>query len=314
MRYLVLGAGAIGGYFGGKLAQAGADVAFLVRPRRAKQLAEHGLVLKAHEGETRIAVKTVQASGIATPYDVVLLCCKAYDLPDAIAAIAPAVGPGSAILPFLNGVRHLEMLTERFGPAPVLGGLTAVNAALGPHGEVVQSPVKIDMTAFGEPDGSGSERCTRIAQDFASAGVKVSLSETVVDAMWTKFAAFSAVAAVATLCRSRAGDIAAAPTARRLVDTALDETGRVATVHGHALPDGVADMVRGLFAQRDSAYGPSILVDMEQGRPTEAEHTIGDMVAKADRHGVAVPVLAAALCNLQVYDRARLGQRVTVAA
>jgi len=259
-------------------------------------------------------VKTVQAGGIDAPYDVVLLCCKAYDLPDAIAAIAPAIGAGSAILPFLNGIRHLDMLAERFGPSHVLGGLTAVNAVLGPRGEVVQSPVKVDMTAFGETDGSPSDRCTRIAHAFAAAGVKASLSATVLDAMWTKFAAFSAVAAVATLCRSRAGAIAAAATSTRLVDTALDETRRAAAAYGHGLPDGVADMVRGLFSQPASTYGPSILVDMEQGRPTEGEHTIGDMVAKADHHGVAVPVLAAALCNLQVYERARTGQPATVAA
>ena len=314
MRFLVLGAGAIGGYFGAKLAHGGSDVTFLVRPHRAAQLADHGLVLKSHEGETRTVAKTVQAGGITAPFDVVLLCCKAYDLPDAIAAIAPAIGPSSAILPFLNGIRHLDMLAERFGPSHVLGGLTAVNAALGPCGEVVQSPVKVDMTAFGETDGNSSDRCARIAQAFAAAGVKASLSATVLDAMWTKFAAFSAVAAVATLCRSRAGAIAAAAISGRLVDTALDETRRVAAAHGLAFPDGVADMVRGLFSQPASAYGPSILVDMEQGQPTEGEHTIGDMVAKADQHGVAVPVLAAALCNLQVYENARVVQRSTAAA
>lgn len=314
MRFLVLGAGAIGGYFGAKLSQGGADVTFLVRARRAAQLAEHGLVLRAHEGETRITPTIVQAGGISAPYDAVLLCCKAYDLPDAIAAIAPAIGPDSAILPFLNGIRHLDMLTTRFGPEHVLGGLTAVHAILGPSGEVVQSPVKVDMTALGELDGMPSERCAAIERAFAAGGVKAALSTSVLDAMWVKFAAFCAVASVATLCRSRAGAIAGAAMSARLVEAALDEVRRVAAAHGHVVPDSLADILRGLFRQHASGYGPSILIDMEQGRTTEAEHTIGDMVAKADHHGVAVPVLAAALCNLQIYENTRTAQPAPVPA
>lgn len=151
MRFLVLGAGAIGGYFGGKLQKGGADVTFLVRPQRAAQLADRGLVLKAQDGEIRVPAKARLAGRIDGPYDVILLCCKAYGLDDALAAIAPAVGPGSAVLPFLNGIRHLAMLSDRFGPERVLGGVTAVNAVLASNGDVVQSPVKIDMTT--RPDG-----------------------------------------------------------------------------------------------------------------------------------------------------------------
>src|SRR6185503_14318124 len=147
MRFLVLGAGAIGGYFGGKLQKGGADVTFLVRPKRAAQLADRGLVLKAQDGEIRVPAKTLLAGQIDGPYDVILLCCKAYDLDGALADIAPAVGPGSAVLPFLNGIKHLSILSDRFGPEHVLGGVTAVNAVLASNGDVVQSPVKIDMTA-----------------------------------------------------------------------------------------------------------------------------------------------------------------------
>ena len=150
MRFLVLGAGAIGGYFGGKLHKAGADVTFLVRPRRAVQLGERGLVLRTQSEEIRCPVRTVLAGHVDGPYDVILLCCKAYDLDEAIRAIAPAVGPGTALLPFLNGIKHVAILSDRFGPEHVLGGLTAVNAVLAPDGDVVQSPLKVDMTAFGE--------------------------------------------------------------------------------------------------------------------------------------------------------------------
>ena len=162
MRVLVLGAGALGGYFGGKLQKSGIDVAFLVRPRRAAQLADRGLVLKAQDGDIRLPARTIRAGHVDGAYDVVLLCCKAYDLEEAMAAVAPAVGPGTAVLPVLNGIRHVAALVERFGASQVLGGVTGVNAVLEPGGDVVQSPARIDMTALGELTGERSTRCAEI--------------------------------------------------------------------------------------------------------------------------------------------------------
>src|SRR5258705_13439128 len=116
MRYLVLGAGALGGYFGGMLLKGGADVTFLVRPARAAQLRRDGLVVKTQDGgELRIQEKTIQQGQLDGPYDVVLLCCKAYDLDGAMAAIAPAMGNQRAIFPLLNDVRHIKALPKRIG-------------------------------------------------------------------------------------------------------------------------------------------------------------------------------------------------------
>src|SRR5579872_775499 len=150
MRYLVLGAGALGGYFGGKLIKGGADVTFLVRPARAAQLQRDGLVVRTQEGEIRTQVKTVQQGQLEGTYDVVLLCCKAYDLDGAIHAIAPAMGERSVVLPLLNGVRHIDALTDAFGSQRVIGGLTVVNAALMPDGVIQQSELRINITAIGE--------------------------------------------------------------------------------------------------------------------------------------------------------------------
>jgi len=311
MRFLVLGAGAIGGYFGGKLQKGGADVTFLVRPRRAAQLADRGLVLKAQDEEIRAPAKTVLAGQIDGPYDVILLCCKAYDLDDAVVAIAPAVGPGSAVLPFLNGIKHLSVLGDRFGPERVLGGLTAVNAVLAPNGDVVQSPVKIDMTAFGELSGERSTRCAEIQKAFTAGGLPGTVSDDIIAFMWAKLFAFACIAAVATLTRARAGVIAASPAGASLVSAVIEECGRVVTADGYPPPKETADIVRGLFAQRDSIYGPSILVDMEEGRPTEGEHTIGDLVERGARRGVAVPILTAARCALQAYELGRLALSAT---
>ncbi len=311
MRFLVLGAGAIGGYFGGKLQKGGADVTFLVRPRRAAQLADRGLVLKAQDEEIRAPAKTMLAGQIDGHYDVIVLCCKAYDLDDAVVAIAPAVGPGSAVLPFLNGIKHLSILGDRFGREHVLGGLTAVNAVLAPNGDVVQSPVKIDMTAFGELSGEGSARCAEIQKAFTAGGLPGTVSDDIVAFMWAKLFAFACIAALATLTRARAGAIAASPAGASLVSSVIEECGRVVTAEGYPPPKETADIVRGLYAQRHSSYGPSILVDIEGGRPTEGEHTIGDLVERAARRGVAAPILTAALCNLQAYELGRLALAAT---
>src|SRR5262249_26840131 len=146
MRFLVLGAGALGGFFGGKLLKGGADVTFLVRPRRAEQLQRDGLVVRSQDGEIRRVVRAIKEGQIEAPYDVILLACKAYDLDSAIAAITPAVGENSAVLPLLNGIGHIGVLKQKFGEKRVLGGLTAINAALLPDGVIQQSQLRINIT------------------------------------------------------------------------------------------------------------------------------------------------------------------------
>src|SRR6478609_11537875 len=149
MRCLVLGAGALGGYFGGMLIKGGADVTFLVRPARAAQLQRDGLIVQTQDGnEVRSQVKTVQAGELDGTYEVVLLTCKAYDLDAAMDAIAPAMGEQSVIVPLLNGVRHIDVLTERFGPGRVLGGLTVINAAMMADGTIQQSQVRINLNVI----------------------------------------------------------------------------------------------------------------------------------------------------------------------
>src|SRR6266481_451302 len=274
MRYLVLGAGALGGYFGGMLLKGGADVTFLVRPARAAQLRRDGLVVKTQDGgELRIQAKTIQQGQLDGPYDVVLLCCKAYDLDGAMAAIAPAMGDQSVILPLLNGVRHIDALTETFGPERVLGGLTVINAALMPDGTIQQSQVRININAIGEFDGRGSPRCTAIKTALEAGGIPVQVSDSILAMMWMKFFGFACNATIATLTRSRAGTIARSGCGASFVSAVIEECTRVVTAVGYPPPADTAGLIRGLFSQPDSTYGPSILIDMEDGRPTEGEHT-----------------------------------------
>ena len=138
MRILVVGAGSIGGYFGGRLLQAGRDVTFLVRPRRAAELAKIGLMIRSPLGDVALAAPpTVTADALRAPFDLILLSCKAYDLQGAMDAFAPAVGPQTAILPLLNGMRQLELLEARFGAAPVLGGQCLISTVLDAEGGIL---------------------------------------------------------------------------------------------------------------------------------------------------------------------------------
>lgn len=308
MSYLVLGAGALGGYFGGMLIKGGADVTFLVRPGRAAQLQRDGLVVRTQDGEeVRSRVKTVQAGKLDVTYDVVLLTCKAYDLDAAMEAIEPAMSDRSVIVPVLNGVRHIDILRDRFGAGRVLGGITVINAALLPDGAIQQSQVRINLTAIGELDGSISPRCTSIKTALEAGGIPVQVADNIMVLMWEKFFAFTCAAAIATLSRSRAGVIARTPTGASFVSAVVDECTRAVTALGHPpLPafNAAAQLV-GLYAQPNSTYGPSMLIDMEGGRPTEGEHTIGDLAERAVQAGISAPLLLAARCNLQAYEVSR---------
>ena len=306
MRFLVLGAGAMGGYFGGRLLRGGADVTFLVRARRAAQLAARGLVVLAHDGEIRKPAKTVRAGNIDDTFDVVLLACKTYDLPDAMAAIEPALGPDSCVLPLLNGIGHLDKLADRFGRGRVLGGLTAVNAVLRDNGDVFQGPLKVELNVLGELDGTKSARCEAIRAAFAAGGTAFSVSDDIVARMWGKLFVFAPSAVVTTLTRGRAWQIAQAADGAAFVDAVLAECGAVCAAAGFAQEPAMAETVRDIFRQRESAYGPSILVDMLAGRLTEGDDTVGDLLRRGRAHGLDLPLLTAAMANLQAYDLARL--------
>ncbi len=284
------------------LLKGGADVTFLVRPKRAAQLQRDGLVVKSQDGELRVQARTIQQGQVDGAYDVVLLCCKAYDLDDAISAIAPAVGDQSVVLPILNGVRHIEVLAKAFGAHRVLGGLTVINAAMMPDGTIQQSQVRINITAIGELDGRISSRCTAIKTALEAGGIPVQLSDNIIAAMWMKFFGFACSATVASLSRSRAGAIASSGAGASFVSAVIEECTRAVTAEGYPPPPETAGLIRGLFSQPNSTYGPSILIDIEDGRPIEGEHTIGDLMERAMRRGVSTPLLSAALCNLQAYE------------
>ena len=305
MRFLIIGAGALGGYYGGMLQEGGADVTFLVRPRRAAQLAERGLVIKTPEKRFLAPVKTVLADALGGPYDVVLLVCKAYDLDSAIVDFAPAVAPNGVVLPLLNGLNHIAVLGERLGAARVLGGVTLFSVVRSAEGDISVPGHGHQQTLFGELNGEHSPRCEAIRTALAAGGVASTISDNILAEMWAKFSGFAGATAVSVLTRARAGEVAAAPAGAAFVLAALDETARITAAEGFSQPAAIRELYIRVFSQIGSDGAPSMLFDIEAGRPTEAEHIFGDLVRRADQFGVEVPILRAALCNLQIYEARR---------
>jgi 2-dehydropantoate 2-reductase len=305
MRILVVGAGAIGGYFGGRMLQAGADVTFLVRPRRAAELADDGLVIKSPLGDVTLKnPPTVQAGNLAEKFDVVLLSCKAFDLDDAIKSFAPAVGSNTAILPLLNGMRHLDTLDTKFGRERVLGGLCAIAATLNEKREVVHLQPLQSLT-FGERDGRMSDRVRAIADVMVSGNFGSKVSEEIILDMWEKWVFLASLAASTCLMRSSVGNILASPGGKDFMLGMLDECSAVAAAEGHGPRAPFLERTRGMLTAEGSPMTASMFRDIKAGAPVEADHVIGDLIARGDAAKVPVPKLRTAYTHLKAYEKQR---------
>lgn len=308
MKLLVLGAGAIGGYFGGRLAQAGVDTTFLVRPKRRETIARDGLVIESPLGDARIAAKTVVAGELEPGYDLVILTCKAYDLDAALDAIAPAMAGECAVLPLLNGLAHLDRLDSRFGAARVLGGTCHINASLGPDG-TVKHMEPLNRIVFGERDRSKSARAKAFADALAKTSIDWIWSEDILQDLWEKVAFLTALAATTCLFRGNVAEIMATPEGKAIVTRALEANVAIARDEGHAPREPALKWA----LERLTRPGPqsaSMLRDMEAGRPVEADHIVGHMLSLARRHGIDDTVLAMALTHLKTYEARRAANRL----
>jgi 2-dehydropantoate 2-reductase len=307
MRILVVGAGAIGGYFGGRLLQAGRDVTFLVRPRRAAELASAGLVIKSPNGDVTLKdPPRVEADKLSEKFDVVLLSCKAFDLDDAIRSFAAAVGPNTAIIPMLNGMKHLDTLDAKFGKERVLGGLCAIAATLNEQREVVQLQ-PMQSINYGERDGKLSDRVKAIDEAFKSGINGATASQNIMQDMWEKWVFLSSLAASTSLMRTSVGNILAVPGGRDFLLGMLDETSAIATASGYTPGGPFFERVKGLLTTEGSPMTASMFRDVKAGFPVEADHVIGDLIARGDAAKVPVPKLRIAYTHLKAYEKQRAG-------
>ncbi|NXY94945.1 2-dehydropantoate 2-reductase [Streptomyces sp. BR123] len=309
MRILTVGAGAVGGWFGARLHRAGHDVTFLVRPRRAAALRARGLRVTGLGEETTLVPRLVTADEPAQAYDLVLLSVKSTALDRAAKDLAPAVGPRTAILPLLNGMAHLERLAELFGRKAVLGGVAKVVTTLDGHGDIVRlAPPSAILT--GELDGAPSARVDAVRALLTGAGIDSPDTPDITAAMWHKWVFISALGASTCLLRGSVGEFNAVPGGAELARALLAEAAAVSAAAGYPVPDAELDFTTRTVTTAGSRLTPSMYRDVLAGRPTEVEHVLGDLVARARALAVRTPLLDLATLQLRVHQHRTAAQPV----
>lgn len=302
-RILVLGAGSIGGYFGGRLAEAGVDVTFLVREARQKKLERDGLRIESPYGNAQLRVKTALAGDVAREYDFVILTCKAYDLPNAIDTIGASVGASTAILPFLNGVAHIDVLNDRFGKDRVLGGSAKIQANVAEDGTVKQLNDWRFLT-FGEQHGVMSKRVLVLSDLFSrTKGVVSEAVPDIMQRMWEKLVHLSTAATMTCLMRANVGEIVRTPDGSRLFLELLDDVSRISSLSGYEPSAEFMKNYHQVFSDASSAYATSMLRDMERRGRTEVDHVIGFMLTRARSLGLENKALELAYTHIKSYEQ-----------
>lgn len=301
MRILVVGAGATGGYFGGRLVQAGRDVTFLVREGRARTLRERGLRIIGLGEQTVLEPRLVTADSIEGPYDLVLVTVKESGLTGAVADLAPAVGPDTLILPVLNGMRQIDVLVERFGERAVLGGIAYVMTTIDADGDILRL-AGMHRLAYGRRDGSVDDQVRAVHAALSDAGFDTALSERILGAMWSKWTFIAALGAVCVLGGGTVGEVGAVPGGTALAEAVLAEAASVAAAAGHPVSEQEIGVYRGMVTAQGSDDTSSLFRDLSAGLPVEAEQIFGDLVARAEALDVAVPSLAAVAVRLRVHN------------
>ena len=299
-----MGAGAVGGYFGARLQEAGEEVVFCARGENLRVMKEHGLSVESFRGDLRLEKVAATADPReSAPYDLILFCVKAYDTDAAAQLIEGCLRPGGAILTLQNGVESESRLAERFGTASVMGGNARVGAELAAPGKIVHHST--GAIEFGELDGSSSARSLEIAYTFRRAGIFGQLVADIRSRRWYKLLWNSAFNAVTTITRRRVGDLLDDPDGLRLVRTLMEETLAVARADGAAL---TADHIDELLAHSERnlrALKTSTHQDFERGKRLEYEALSGAVMRVARRHGIAVPATGVVYALLKLLDARR---------
>lgn len=301
MRLLVVGAGSTGGYFGGRLAEAGRDVTFLVRPARAAQLREQGLRIVSPHGNVTLHPKIVTTADIKAPYDAVLLTVKGFQLQAALDDIAPAIGPETMILPVLNGMRHMDVLAKRFSSNNLVGCALKVATILEDDGSIAQLNPLQDF-AYGEIDGSATARVTALDQFMQGAPIGARLSPVICREMWEKWILLAGLGSTTCLMRGTVGEIEACHGGSDLVLDLLDEIITIVRTVGEAPSDGFIQAARQQLTAKGSPLASSMFRDVQRGRNVEVEEILGDLVRRGADAGIRAPLLSAATVHLRVYQ------------
>lgn len=302
MHVVVVGAGAVGGYFGGKLAQTGTPVTFLVRQKRYEQLRKTGLVVHSLHGDFTIQPElTVSAEEVDNP-DVVILAIKNYHLDNAMSQLRVLVDKGAKLLPLLNGVEHMDVLIREFGPDNVLGGACYIESTLNAEGTIVHTSSMQDIV-FGSLGDVSDEWLKELLYLFQASRVNVTLSDAILKAMWTKFAFLTSISGLTAAARSPIGVILDDSAARELLQNVIREVLQVAEVRGIGLPvEETANKTMEKMEHMSPTMTSSLHRDLEKGLPLEISSLQGSVVKMGMEAGVAVPYIQSVYALLHPYE------------
>ena len=300
MRILVLGAGGIGGYFGGRLVEKGEDVVFLVREKRKKQLEENGLKIKSVNGDYSFTPKLITKEDRAEPFDIVLLSPKAYHLKGAIHDLRPFVGEKTVIIPLLNGISHLEILKESFNESQILGGLCIIETTLNASGEVVQTS-PFDQLVFGELNHEKTDRIKKIGDTFAGTKADFRLSEQILQDMWHKYLRITVLSSITTLTRAPIGPIRESAGSKEFISRLYQEVTQIMRAYNAPIADNIEEEQLESISNLKFNFKTSMQRDMEKGSMIEGEHIQGYLMELANELNIETPYLDVIYQNLKVY-------------
>lgn len=304
LRLWILGAGGVGGYIGGRLLEAGADVTFLVRDSRLAQLQQHGLTIHSPLGDTAVAAQAVTAETATAAPDLILLACKTYDLDSAIDSLQRVAGPATRILPLLNGLSHLERLDQVFGRERILGGLAHLALEQGPDGHIHHLN-EFHRLVYGCRHHDQQALVERLATELTKTNLECRLAADIDQALWDKYLFLTTLAGATCLFRGSIGEILRTASGETFIRELLAECIAVAAAAGQAPPAATLAEYRDLLTDPGAAYTASMLRDIRAGRRTEADAILGDMLRRARRADLPCDRLALAYSHLQVYENSR---------
>src|SRR5580658_6643069 len=307
MRILVVEAGAVGGYFGGRLHEAGRDVSFLVHSRQAEALRTHGLRILSPFGDATIHPKLVLAHDISGRYDLILLCVKAYSLDAAMNDFAGAVGASTMILPLLNGMRHIDLLASRFGDGNVIGGVCLVVAEMDKDNRILQL-TKTQELVYGERGGNTSARMEALNQTMQGAKFEAKISQNIEQEMWEKWVMLSSLGAATCLLRGNIGEIQAITGGAGVAMGILDECSAIAAACGHAPSDAFLTRAEKIMTAPGSTLTSSMYRDLMNKGRVEVDQILGDLLSRGRKLGLATPLVEAAYVNLRIYETRLAGK------
>ncbi|GIX56893.1 MULTISPECIES: 2-dehydropantoate 2-reductase [Bacillus cereus group] len=301
MRILVLGAGGVGGFFGGRLVEKGEDVTFLVRSKRKKQLEERGLVIRSVNGDFSFQPKLITKEDQTAPFDVILFSTKSYHLNEAIQDLKPFVGESTVIIPLLNGIAHVSLLQKEFGEEKVIGGLCFIETTLNNQGEIVQTSAA-NRLMFGEMKSQDSERIKHISKAFAGTKSSFILSENITQDMWHKYLFITVMSGVTTLMRAPIGPIRESEGGRDFIQNLFEECMEIMRCVGAPIKDNIVQEHMKIIDKISYNMKSSMQRDMEKGSSIEAKHLQGYLLDVAEQFSIEAPLLGAVYQNLKVYE------------